>query len=84
MNKNIENNLIEYGIEYADRVFVKLLEDHPVLDDNDHRSDSIMLCMMTNCIQRLHLRGWTEQELINEVFDHCENARRIREENQKD
>ena len=81
MKKSIEDNLIEYGIDYADMVFTKLLEDHPILDDNDHRSDAIMLSMMTNCIQRLHLRGWSTKELVNEVFDHCELAQKFYNDN---
>ena len=81
MKKAIEDNLIEYGIDYADMVFTKLLKDHPILDDKDHRSDSIMMAMMTNCIQRLYLRGWTPQDLVNEVFDHCEIAQQLYDEN---
>ena len=81
MAKDKEDNLIEYGIAYADTVFIKLLEDHPVLDENDHRSDSIIFSLMTSCIQRLHLRGWSEKELVNEVFDHCEIARDLWNEN---
>ena len=73
---DIEQNLIDSMLEEGDVVFSKLLDDYPILDDDDVRQSTILLSLMTNCISRLYIQGWTETELVNEVFNWCENARR--------
>jgi hypothetical protein len=78
MNK--EDNLIHSAIEEADDLFMQILNDYPQLDDDDHRQDTFLLCLMTNCISRLHVLGWSERELVNEVFDWCKKAREWQDE----
>jgi hypothetical protein len=70
-----EDNLINSMIEEADAMFLKLLDDYPILDDDDHRQATLILSLVTNGIARLHVLGWTEKDLCNEVFDWCEQAR---------
>jgi hypothetical protein len=72
-----EDNLIDVGINEGNEIFFKILEDYPQLNDNDPRQSAVLLSLMTNCIVRLHIMGWNEKSLINEVFDHCEIARDI-------
>jgi hypothetical protein len=77
MNKDqIEDTTMNIGFEYGDEIFLKVLEDFPELDEHDMRRSSLLLCLMTNCIQYLHTNGWTEKLLVREVFDHCEIARK--------
>jgi hypothetical protein len=66
-----EDNLINTAIKEGDEI---------VLDEHDPRRTSIVFSIMTNCIVHLHMMGWSEQQLVNEVFDHCEIARRIARE----
>lgn len=73
MNK--EDNLIHTAIAEGDAVFLELLKDYPQIDENDHRQETFLLCLMTNCIARLHILGWQEKELVNEVFDWCQKGR---------
>jgi hypothetical protein len=75
-----EDNLINTAIKEGDEIFFKILDEHPVLDEHDPRRTSIVFSIMTNCIVHLHMMGWSEQQLVNEVFDHCEIARRIARE----
>ena len=79
MNK--EDNLIHAMIDESDALFLKILDQYPMLDDNDHRQITVLMGLMTNCIMRLHILGWTEKELCNEVFDWCEKGREIKDEN---
>ena len=77
------DNLIDIAMAEADEIFMQLLDDYPIIDDNDHRQASLLLCMMNNCISRLHVLGWTEQELCNEVFDWCKQARAWQDKHSK-
>ena len=79
MNK--EDNLIHTAIKEADEIFLQLLEDYPQIDADDHRQETVLLGMMTNCIARLHILGWTERELVAEVFDWCQKGREFRDDN---
>lgn len=76
MNNKVDT-LINVGVKEGDEIFFKILEEYPELDENDPRQAAVLLSIMTNCIIQLHARGWTERDLINEVFDHCEIARDI-------
>lgn len=78
MNK--EDTLIEVGIKEGDEIFFKILDDYPFLDEDDSRQTAVLFSIFTNCIVRLHINGWNEQQLINEVFDHCKIAREILDE----
>jgi hypothetical protein len=78
--KDKEQNLIKTMIEEGDELFLKLLDDYPILENNDHRQETLLLNLMTNCVSRLHLLGWTEKDLCNEVFDWCAIARSWQEE----
>ena len=78
--KDKEQNLINTMIEEGDELFLKLLDDYPILENNDHRQETLLLNLMTNCVSRLHLLGWTEKDLCNEVFDWCAIARSWQEE----
>jgi len=75
-NKKVEDATIDFGLDEGDRIFNAILDDYPELDENDHRRSSIMLNLFTQTAQYLHVAGWTEKELVNEVFDHCEIAQR--------
>jgi hypothetical protein len=79
MDKKIDN-LIEVGIEEGNEIFFKILKEYPELDENDERKESLILSLMTNCIVQLHMRGWSEKNLVNEVFDWCEIARDLMDE----
>ena len=70
-----EQNLMTTAMQEADELFLQLLKDYPRLDENDFRQESFLLCLMTNCVARLHILGWTEKELCNEVFDWSAQAR---------
>jgi len=72
---NAENNLMTTAMKEADELFLQLLKDYPQMDENDHRQESFLLCLMTSCVSRLHILGWSEKELCNEVFDWCKQAR---------
>ena len=76
-----EDNLIKTAIAEGDEIFFKILDEHPVLDEHDPRRTAMIFSIMTNCIVHLHLMGWRERELVKEVFDHCEVARDIADEN---
>jgi hypothetical protein len=78
MNK--EDNLIHTAIQEADAIFLQMLADYPQMDEEDHRQETVLLGMMTNCIARLHILGWGERELCNEVFDWCQKGREFRDE----
>ena len=75
--KNPEDNLIKIGIEEGNQIFYKILEDFPKIDSDDPRLCSVLLSLMTNCVVQLHLHGYSEKELVNEVFDWCEIARNL-------
>ena len=72
-----EDNLINVALDESNDIFFKILDDYPELDSQDPRRTAVLLSLMTNCIIQLYGRGWTERELVNEVFDHCEIARNI-------
>ena len=72
-----EDNLINIAIAEGDEIFFKILDEHPPLDQDDPRRTAMIFSIMTNCIVHLHLMGWSERELVKEVFDHCEIARDI-------
>jgi len=78
MNK--QDNLIHTAIEEADALFMQMLNDYPQIDSEDHRQETVLLGMMTNCVSRLHILGWSERELVAEVFDWCQKGRDWREE----
>ena len=75
-NEKVADATIKFGCEESDRIFDAILEDYPELDDNDLRRSSIVLGIMTSAAAYLHINGWTERELINLVWDHCEMSRR--------
>jgi hypothetical protein len=72
-----EDKLIEVGINEGNNIFFKILDDYPELNNEDPRQSALLLSLMTNCIVRLHIMGWSEKDLVKEVFDHCEIARDI-------
>jgi hypothetical protein len=72
---NKEDNLIKASMDEGNDVFFDILENYPVLDKDDCRRSAVLFAVMTSCIGYLHLEGWSEQQLVNEVFDHCELAR---------
>lgn len=75
-----EDKLIQVGINEGNEIFFKILDDYPELDEKDPRRGAVLLSMMTNCVVQLHLSGWSEKSLVNEVFDWCKIAREIVEE----
>ena len=78
------DNLVNAGIQEGDDIFFKILKDYPEINDDDPRRLCILSRIMTNCIVQLHLNGYTEQELVNEVFDWCEIARNLLNEEEDD
>jgi hypothetical protein len=83
-NMNKEDNLIHAAIQEADSIFLQLLDDYPQCDDEDYRQETVLMGIMTNCIARLHILGWTERELISEVFDWCQQGRNWRDAPEKE
>jgi len=71
-----EHATIDFGLDEGDRIFQSILEDYPELDDGDHRRSSIIHTMFINAAQYLHIHGWSERELIEALFTHCEIARK--------
>lgn len=69
------NKLQDVGILEAERIFKKIVDDFPELDEYDERQSMIVFALFAYSIQYLHDIGWSEKELINEVFDHCQIAR---------
>lgn len=87
MNKRdekVEDATIKFGCEEGDRIFNKILEDYPELDENDLRRSTIVLGLLTNAAAYLHVNGWSVQSLVNEVFDHCEMASKWQDEDEDD
>jgi hypothetical protein len=74
-NEKVENATIDFGCEEGDRIFLSIIKDYPELDENDCRRSTIIFSLFTNAIQYLHATGWSEKSLVKEVFDHCEIAR---------
>lgn len=72
-----EDRLIQVGIDAGNEIFFKMLDDYPELDEKDPRRGAVLLSMMTNCVVQLHLAGWSEQSLVNEIFNWCRVARNI-------
>jgi len=72
-----DDNLIKIGSTTGDDIFFQILKDNPRIDGDDLRQDSILFSLFTNCIVQLHAAGWSEQNLINEVFRYCEISRDI-------
>lgn len=72
-----EQNLIDVGIKEGNEIFFKILDEYPILDENDERRTTVLLNLMTNCIVQLHLNGYPEKELVDEVFYWCKVARKI-------
>jgi len=83
-NERVEDATIKFGCEEGDRIFKDLLDEYPELDQNDMRRSTIMLSLMTNAAQYLHLTGWSVQSLVNEVFDHCDIASKWLDEDEDD
>ena len=79
-----EDNLIKIGIDEGNEIFFKILDDYPELDEDDPRRGAVLLSLMTNCVVQLHLQGWSEKNLVNEVFDWCKIAREIIEEDNEE
>lgn len=75
-NDKVADATIKFGCEESDRIFDAILKDYPELDDNDLRRSSIVLGIMTSAAAYLHINGWSERELIDLVWDHCEMARK--------
>lgn len=75
-----EHKLIDIMMDEGDAMFLKILNDYPILEENDHRQSTLLLNLMTNCISRLYILGWSEKDLCNEVFDWCHQARLWQEE----
>ena len=80
---NKEDNLINIGIKEGDDIFFKILNQYPELDDKDLRRGAVLLSLMTNAVVQLHASGWSEQALVNEVFDHCKIAQDIMNEDEE-
>jgi len=78
------DNLIDYGAHQGAVIVAEICRDHPVLDAADIRQQVVLFSVFVNCIQRLHLQGFSEQRLIMEVFEHCELARFIESMNRND
>lgn len=79
-----EDKLIQVGIDEGNEVFFKILDDYPRLDKEDPRREAVLLSIMTNCVVQLHAMGWPEKKLVNEVFDWCEIAREMFEEDDEE
>lgn len=77
LDNSKEDKLIKIGIDEGNNIFFDILDNYPELDKNDPRQTSVLFALMTNCIVHLHISGYTEKELVNEVFDHCKLARDI-------
>jgi hypothetical protein len=71
------DNLIDYASHAGARIVREIIQDHPQLDSEDIRQRVILFSVFVNTIQRLHLQGFTERDLVAEVFEHCELARFI-------
>ena len=79
-----EDRLIKVGIDEGTELFFKILEDYPELDEDDPRQGAMFFSLFTNCIVRLHHKGWSERELINEIFTWCKFARDIDNDEDED
>ena len=83
-NEKVEDATIKFGCEEGDRIFNKILDDYPELDENDLRRTTIVLGLLTNAAAYLHLDGWSLQTLVNEVFDHCRMAQEWQDKEEDD
>jgi hypothetical protein len=71
------DNLIDYAAHEGAAIVRQIVADHPELDPEDVRQRVILFSVFVNTIQRLHLQGFSERDLVSEVFEHCELARFI-------
>lgn len=71
------DRLIDYAAHEGAAIVRQIVADHPELDAEDVRQRVILFSVFVNAIQRLHLQGFSERELVSEVFEHCELARFI-------
>jgi hypothetical protein len=79
-----EDNLIKIGIEEGNEIFFKILDDYPELEEKDPRRGAVLLSLMTNCVVQLHAMGWSEKNLVNEVFDWCKISRELLDEDEEE
>lgn len=71
-----DDNLIEIGIQEAGRILCKVIDDFPEMDEEDIRLETTMLALFVYTCEYLYRTGYTEKDLVVEVFDHCEIARK--------
>jgi hypothetical protein len=83
-NEQVEDATISFGCNEGDKLFRHILEEYPVLDSNDLRRETIIFSLFTSAIQYLHIKDWSEQQLVHEVFEHCEQARKWLDDDDSD
>lgn len=66
---NIENARINFAMNEAD----KILDDVWSNNNPNYDHGAVIFSLFIDCIHYLTLMGWTERDLINEVFDHSED-----------
>lgn len=71
----ITDNLSDVCVQEGLRIYKKIIDEYPILDDNDMRRELILYTLFIYIVQDLHYLGMTEKELVNEVFDQCEVSR---------
>lgn len=76
-NDNIENAQIQYNASLGDYAWEHLIDYMREFEEEDANADltAMMFSIFVYSIQHLHNAGWTEEQLIQEVWDHCATAR---------
>lgn len=74
---NRHDRLVDSAAHEGAAIVRDIIEDYAPLDRDDIRCQVVLFSVFANTIQRLHLRGMTEREMISEVFEHCALARFI-------
>ena len=66
---NIQQAEINFAMSEADRICDEVWSTEQ--DNYDH--GAVIFSLFINSIHYLTLLGWTERELINEIFEHSED-----------
>jgi hypothetical protein len=66
--KNIRDAELNLAMAEADRITDAVW----ATDRDNYDHGGVIFSLFVNCIHYLTLIGWTERELINEVFEHSE------------
>ena len=66
---NIENAKINYAISEAEEILDAVWSNN----DSNYDHGAVIFSLFVDCIHYLTLMGWSEQELVNEVFNHSED-----------